>query len=64
MTATGDSRPRRVVLVFVDGLGWGDDDPGLNPTLSYGGDLFAFAAGRADGAALRPIDQQILSGFN
>jgi len=30
---------RRIVLVFVDGLGIGRDDPAVNPLLTYGGGL-------------------------
>jgi 2,3-bisphosphoglycerate-independent phosphoglycerate mutase len=30
--------PRRVCLIFVDGLGWGDDDPAVNPCRDYGGE--------------------------
>jgi len=47
------SSARRVVLVFVDGLGWGDDDPERNPCLTYGGALFDFPRSPA---ACRPVD--------
>ncbi len=32
-------RPRRVILIFVDGFGWGGSDPAVNPCLAYGGEL-------------------------
>jgi hypothetical protein len=41
------------LLLFVDGLGWGADDPAINPCLTYGGGRLAFP--RAAGA-VRPID--------
>jgi hypothetical protein len=33
-------QPHHVVLVFVDGLGWGEPDPSINPCHAYGGDIF------------------------
>ncbi len=30
----------RTVLIFIDGLGWGESDPDFNPQHAYGGDLF------------------------
>ncbi|MBU1071629.1 metalloenzyme [bacterium] len=45
--------PARVVLIFVDGLGWGGDDPGRNPCLTYGGKLFDFPR---SSARCRPVD--------
>jgi len=33
-------RPRRAVMVFIDGIGWGGVDPEVNPCHSYGGDFF------------------------
>jgi hypothetical protein len=42
-------RPRRILLVFVDGFGWGQADPGRNPVLTYGGRLLRVAG--PDGAA-------------
>ncbi|MFO7654483.1 MAG: peptidase [Candidatus Krumholzibacteriia bacterium] len=33
------ARPQRAILIFVDGIGWGDEDPARNPLLSYGGEL-------------------------
>ncbi len=47
------SSPARVVLVFVDGLGWGDDDPDRNPCLTYGGSLFDFPRSTA---RCKPVD--------
>lgn len=44
---------RRVILIFVDGLGWGEDRPEINPCLTYGGRLFDFP--RSD-AGCRPVD--------
>jgi 2,3-bisphosphoglycerate-independent phosphoglycerate mutase len=32
-------RPIRVALLFVDGFGWGPDDPATNPCATYGGRL-------------------------
>jgi hypothetical protein len=43
----------RVALLFVDGLGWGPDDPTTNPTVTYGGRLLRLPAAPPDGAALR-----------
>ncbi len=48
----------RTILIFVDGLGWGGDDPAINPCLSYGGRLLRLPPDGnmpADGVA-RPID--------
>ena len=47
------SSPSRVVLIFVDGLGWGGDDPDRNPCLTYGGELFDFPRSPAH---CRPVD--------
>lgn len=41
--------PRHVVLIFVDGLGWGGPDPAVNPCLAFGGEILRF--GGVDGAA-------------
>lgn len=35
-------RIKHIALVFVDGLGWGPDDPATNPCLTYGGRLLDF----------------------
>ena len=35
---------KRTILVFIDGLGWGDPDPSVNPQHCYGGDLFRLPA--------------------
>src|SRR5512145_901748 len=56
--------PRRIVLFFIDGLGWGPADDVANPTQTYGGDLFRLPDPPADGqprrlasgAWARPID--------
>ena len=55
--------PRRILMLFVDGLGWGEPDPARNPCHSYGGQLLSLpavedgAARRlAQGAWARPID--------
>jgi hypothetical protein len=42
-------RSQRVLLVFVDGFGWGQADRARNPVLTYGGELLR--VGGADGAA-------------
>jgi hypothetical protein len=34
----------KTILVFIDGLGWGPQDPATNPCLSYGGDVFRLPA--------------------
>jgi 2,3-bisphosphoglycerate-independent phosphoglycerate mutase len=54
--------PARIILLFVDGLGWGEADPRVNPCLSYGGEFFRLPAG-PDGPVripaagwARPID--------
>jgi 2,3-bisphosphoglycerate-independent phosphoglycerate mutase len=33
-----------VILIFVDGLGWGGEDPAVNPCHAYGGRLFRLPA--------------------
>ncbi len=56
--------PRRIVLFFIDGLGWGPADDVANPTQTYGGELFRLPEPPADGqpqrlvsgAWARPID--------
>ena len=54
----------RAILLFIDGLGWGETDPAVNPTHAYGGSLLRLpelgvaASGpvaHADGW-VRPID--------
>lgn len=32
-----DIRAARVALLFIDGFGWGIDDPSVNPNTTYGG---------------------------
>ncbi len=60
-----DASPDPVVLLFVDGLGWGEADPRTNPCHAYGGSLFALPDRRGlDGAPVplpaggcaRPLD--------
>ena len=53
---------KRTILVFIDGLGWGEPDPAVNPQLAYGGEIFCLPP-RADavhdiacGGFARPID--------
>lgn len=46
-------RPRRALLIFVDGLGWSGGDPAADPCRDYGGTLFD--CDRTD-AACRPLD--------
>lgn len=56
--------PTRVVLFFIDGLGWGPADDAANPLQTYGGDLFRLPAPPGDGTTVplprgglaRPID--------
>jgi len=48
--------PSRIVLVFVDGLGWGEPDPRVNPCHSYGGDIFRLPA--APAAPIAVTDSQ------
>lgn len=43
--------PRRIVLVFVDGLGWGVPDPRVNPCHSYGGTIFQLPSAEVSLAA-------------
>ncbi len=31
---------KRTILIFIDGLGWGEPDPAVNPQHAYGGDFF------------------------
>jgi 2,3-bisphosphoglycerate-independent phosphoglycerate mutase len=53
-----------VVLLFIDGLGWGSGDAAVNPQHAYGGDLLRLPALPSDGAPVplprggwaRPID--------
>jgi 2,3-bisphosphoglycerate-independent phosphoglycerate mutase len=53
---------RRTILVFIDGLGWGEPDPAVNPQYAYGGAFFRLppiAGGVHDmhsGGWARPID--------
>jgi hypothetical protein len=53
----------KTILLFIDGLGWGADDPAVNPTRDYGGDLFRLPPRPAQGGPVphaggwaRPID--------
>jgi len=48
--------PAHVLLVFIDGLGWGGADPDVNPQHAYGGDLLRLPAG---GAAASPTDAPV-----
>jgi 2,3-bisphosphoglycerate-independent phosphoglycerate mutase len=53
---------QRTILVFIDGLGWGDPDPVVNPQHAYGGDIFRLPAGNGalhpmvSGGWARPLD--------
>jgi 2,3-bisphosphoglycerate-independent phosphoglycerate mutase len=57
-----DVRPDRILLLFVDGIGWGEADAARNPLLTYGGPLLRVAGPdgapreHAGGAWARPID--------
>ncbi len=53
---------KRTILVFIDGLGWGEQDPAVNPQFAYGGEIFRLPP-RVDavheiagGGFARPID--------
>ncbi len=53
---------KRTILVFIDGLGWGQPDPATNPQFAYGGEIFRLPP-RMDavqevsgGGFARPID--------
>jgi 2,3-bisphosphoglycerate-independent phosphoglycerate mutase len=43
----------RIVLFFIDGLGWGPVDDVANPTQTYGGDLFRLPDPPTDGESIR-----------
>lgn len=45
--------PARVALLFVDGFGWGVDDPATNPCWSYGGSLLRLPRRPAVGQSIR-----------
>ncbi len=55
---------RRTILIFVDGLGWGDPDPETNPCATYAGEIFRLPSPPdpgvvitlPDGGHARPID--------
>ena len=53
---------KRTILVFIDGLGWGEPDPAVNPLFAYGGEIFRLPPGVdavqevARGGFARPID--------
>lgn len=58
-----EDQTKRTILLFVDGLGWGKDDPSINPQHVYDGQLFKLppnVAGQtvplAAGGYARPID--------
>ena len=40
--------PAHIVLLFIDGLGWGGADPEINPCLAYGGELLRLPADPAE----------------
>ncbi|RKZ16455.1 peptidase [bacterium] len=53
----------KTVLLFIDGYGWGAEDPAVNPTLTYDGGLLRLPTRPADGSPVshaggwaRPID--------
>jgi hypothetical protein len=63
MAASGAADRTRILLVFVDGIGWGEADPARNPCLTYGGELFRLSAPPAArpvpaawGGWARPLD--------
>jgi hypothetical protein len=43
---------KRTILVFIDGLGWGQPDPDTNPQYAYGGRIFRLPEGDGN---LRPL---------
>lgn len=53
---------KRTILVFIDGLGWGDPDPRINPQHAYGGTVFRLpdrgngAQPLAAGGWAKPLD--------
>ncbi len=47
-----DGGAARVALLFVDGFGWGADDPARNPGASYGGTLLRLPSPPAPGEAI------------
>ncbi len=47
------SSPKHILLVFVDGMGWGPESPGTDPCATYGGSLFDFPN---TPALCKPID--------
>lgn len=53
---------KRTILVFIDGLGWGESDPAVNPQHGYGGKTFRLpprgegVQPLADGGWAKPID--------
>jgi hypothetical protein len=50
-------------LVFVDGLGWGGEDPRVNPCRSYGGRFFDLPAQETGGAGDRTEPQEFAGGW-
>ena len=48
-----NNAPARVALLFIDGLGWGEADPAVNPGWSYGGDRLRLPALPATGSSIR-----------
>lgn len=51
---------KRTLLFFIDGLGWGDPDPAVNPQYAYGGRFFRLPVSGAGvipgGGYAKPID--------
>jgi len=53
---------KRTILLFIDGVGWGEPDPEVNPQYAYGGDYFRlpthgdFVHEMPRGGWARPID--------
>ncbi len=45
---------QRTILIFVDGLGWGEPDPRTNPCVTYGGRIFRLPI-RPDQGAMTPL---------
>ena len=52
---------KRTILLFIDGLGWGQSDPEINPQCSYGGGLFDFSGWPKGSGSLRLAPKQGLA---
>ncbi len=48
--------PRKIALLFVDGLGWGEPDPATDPCWSYGGERLRWPTRPPPGEPVRVAD--------